>query len=104
MELEEGVVVVQVAPDVGGGALVQLVLGRFDGLFDGAAFGQLCRSDGACEAGVHAAIFAGGEKSGESLFKLVVGLLRGGIHRACQDGVDDGRRGGGLQPVSEASR
>ncbi len=95
MQLAEDVVVVQVAADVCGGALVQLVLGGFDGLSDGAAFGQLCGSDGACEAGVYAAIFAGGEKGGEGLIKLVVGMLRGGIHCACQDGEVGRRRGAG---------
>ena len=79
-QLVEGVVVVEIAADVGGGALVELVFGRFDGLFEGAALGEFRSGDVACQPGMDAAIFAGGQNRSQRLIELVVGLLGGGVH------------------------
>ena len=80
LQLAEGVIVVEIAANVGGGALVELAFGRFDGIFEGAALGKLGGGDVACQAGMDAAIFAGGQNRSQRLIELVVRLLRGGVH------------------------
>ena len=90
----ESVVVVQVAADVGGCALMELVLGSFDGLFAGTALGELGCGDIACQTGMDGAVFAGGQDRSHCLIELVVRLLRGGVHCRCCDCVNAGRMGG----------
>ena len=80
LQLAEHIVVLQVAANVDGGALVQLILGGFDGLFEGAALGQFGGGDGACQTRVYGAIFAGCQQRRQGPFQLVVGLLRDGFH------------------------
>ena len=62
LQLAERVVVVQIAAQVNGGALVQLILGGFDSLFEGAAFRKFGSGDGACQARMYEAILAGCQK------------------------------------------
>ena len=83
LQLLEGFFVVEVAANVGGGALVELAFGGFDGLFEGAALGQLGGGDVSGQAGMDGAVFACGQNRSQRLIKLVIGLLRRGDHFGC---------------------
>ena len=74
---------------------MELAFGGFDGLFDGTALGEFGGGYVAYQAGMHGAVFAGGQDGSQHLIQLVVGRRRVGVHCGWGDWIAGGRERGG---------